>query len=207
MRIFYSVGLQFLPNPNKLRKDLLKLKEELQPLLPELIPIQPKDLEILSYHLEQFKAQKRMVFSAQGIFTSIYTEPMIAWGYKRYRSANNQALLYARTKEREFVYRVTKNGVELAMDNGFAGVLVADGRLLSARRKKVIGYLKPSADREMKPLFLQNREVASMIKPGTIQTPYPRVFEFVDEMTTEERDFVLSIAIWNLVQQALPNQD
>ena len=203
LRVLYSLALNFQPSRKKLQQDLLKLKEEVKPLLPDLVPLSAKELENLSYHLSNFQTQKRGAYTAKGIFTSIYTEPMVAWTFKRYISPNVNAILYVRTSEREFVYRITKKSIEVAINTGFAGLITPDGQLLNVKRKKRMALLRRPDSGELKPVFVGDKEVASIVKPGISSSPYPRVFEFVTPMSTEERDFLLALSFCELILEKM----
>lgn len=203
LRVLYGLAQNFQPGRKKLQRDLQRLKDEVQPLLTDLVPFSPAELERLSYHLDKFQTQKRGFYTAKGIYTSIYTEPMVAWSFKRYISPHLNALLYIRTAKREFVYRLRQEAIEVAINTGFAGLITPDGQLLNVQRKRRMALIRRPEAGDLKPIFVGEKEVASIVKAGTSSSPYPRVFEFVAPMSTEERDYLLALALCELVLEKM----
>ena len=197
-----SLWNNFQPGKNKIQQDLQKMRSEIQPYVSELVPMEGNDLELLSLNQIDFKNKKRLVRSAKGVFTSIYHEPMIAWSYRRYLSSGSNALLYARTAKHEFMYRIRKKGVEVAVDGQFLGKILEDGRLVDARGRKLLAAVNRQKVAGLLPVYIGDKEVAN-IKLDLESSPNPRALEFVKKMNKEEKEAFLSLTILEMVQQKI----
>jgi hypothetical protein len=190
------------PGKKKIRQDLMKLRKEVQEVLAnDLVPIDQKELGMLSYNRSSLVKKKR---HSAGVTTSIYHEPMIAWKVLFYPSRQGKSgLLYAKTARHEFIYRITKKGIEIAIGNDFLGVLSEEGVLHAPNGKKVIGRYGTEPTDGYLPFYLHQKEIANILVTNASATPNPRVFGLLEPLTEEQSTILLSVAIPRLIEPAL----
>ena len=203
-RILYNLLLNFRPNRSRVMADLRKMKSDLRLFINELVPWSQEELELLSLNQVNKKVQKGVVPTARGIITSIYHEPLIAWSYKRYFGKEEDALIYACTSDREFVYRIRKGETAFMIDGKEIGVLRENGVLYSAQNQRMMARINRSPSAQSLPILVGDREIANLISPQHETKVNPRAFELLSETNREEETILLSLAILEIMQPHLP---
>ena len=200
--IYY--GLKTLENYNpgrkKIQKDLLLLKTDLQPFLNELVPWSDEEMAQLSLNTIKKKRAKRIVTTTKGIFTTIYHEPLIAWAYRKYVSSKENALIYARTSDHEFIYREKKDLVEIVIDNELVGRLNSNGSLLSLKGNKTLANISKSAGGHGVPILVHGVEVGRLSDPSKVSSANPRAFQVIGKMNDEQEQLFLALAILEFIK-------
>ncbi len=199
----YQVLLNFQPGQGQIRRDLRKMQADLRLYIDELVPWNSKEMDLLSLNQVNRRVKKGITTNARGVITSIYHEPMIAWAYKRYLGKDENALLYARTSHREFIYRLKKGQVEIQIDGQLVGTLRENGVLYSAQNQRLMARINRPNDELLRPILVGDREVGSVIDPAQAAQVNPRALEFVSQMSAQEEAVFLSLAIFEMLQ---PNQ-
>lgn len=191
------------PKRGKIQKDLEKIKKELAPFISDLVPIDKKELELLSLNQINKKAKKGIVKTAKGVFTSIYHEPMVAYGLKKYVARGTDELLYAKTAQHEFIYRIKNKSTEIVINSQLAGIMKEDGGFYGAKSKKLLAKVGKDETELLLPVILGNREVGSIVNPAKSDKTNPRAVEYVGEMSKDEEILFLSLTILELVQRSI----
>ncbi len=205
---FMSKGFRnFRPSKKKVQKDLKKMKAEMDTWAEELVPIQKGDLELFSLNQLKKNVRKSVSTTAQGIYTTIFNEPIVAYSYRKYAAPKGKldALLYARTANHEYAYRMKDDKIQLVIDNHLIGSIQQNGELLSATSRKPIAKLQKSIAENM-PIVINNKEVANVVQalPSGKTELNQRAFEFVaNDLDQEEEKLLLSLATLELVQRSL----
>ncbi len=196
--------INFSPGKRKIQEDIRKMKAEIRPWFDELVPWDKDEMELFSHNQTRKVVKKGVTTTAKGIFTSIYHEPMLAYSYKKYVSSGENAVLYARTSNHEFVYRIRKKGVQVVIDNQLVGTLDKEGVLRSARTNNLLAKINKESEQLLLPVLVNNKEVASLVNPKMSDQPIPRAFELLeDNMSTEEEKVFLSMAVFEMVKQSM----
>ncbi|MCB0557511.1 MAG: hypothetical protein H6573_25830 [Lewinellaceae bacterium] len=201
VRIFSS----FAPNSRKLQQDLDKMKEDMDKWAGDLVPMTREEVDLFSFNQEKHVLRKSFGKTAKGIFTSIYHEPILAYSYKEYIGPGKNALLYVRTGSQEFVYRISKKGIDVLVDREQVGTLKEDGVLYNKRGNRMLAQINREAG-EFLPVLVNDREVANVarLKKGAGSKLSQRAFEFVkDDMSKEEKDVFLSLAVLEVIEQSI----
>ncbi len=198
--VIYLLITNFQPGSSKVQADIRKLRSEWNVLAPDLVPINKEELELLSVNQIDQSQKRGLVKKSKGVFTSIYHEPMIAYTYMQYASGRKNSVLYARTSEHEFIYRIRSKGVQVVANNQPIGVIKNDGVLYAARSGKVLGEIRDS-QLELLPMIVNGREVAGLLKPGTTAKHNQRALQFVKDINEEEELVLMSLAVLELVQR------
>lgn len=202
--ILFNALTNYRPGKRKVQEDIKKMRQSVEPWIKDLVPISREELEQFSQsQINQLK-KKRMVISASGVFTTIYHEPLVAYSYKKYISKKYpDAILYARTADHEYIYRIKNNEVKLLIDNQPAGILnETDGVLYAGKKPKMIAKINRTGT-DLVPVIVNQKEVGNLSKalPAS-KSVDARAFEFIkDDMNEEEMNIFLSLAIYELVKR------
>lgn len=199
---FYFALIHFQPGKGKIRTDLKKMKNEIAPFIEELIPWNKEELELLSSNQVKQKISRGVITTAEGVFNSIYHEPLIAYSYKKYISSKKDEIIYARTSNHEFVYRTKKDSTELFIDNQKVGVINNQGLLHGGRKKRLLARINKNENELELPIIIGDKERGTLMKPelGSVN---PRAFQFVGEMGKNEEAVFLSLAVLELVRESV----
>ena len=194
------------PSKKKIQEDLKKMKEELTPLTADLVPIGKEELELFSQKQVNQAQKKRVNTNYKGVYTTIYNEPVVAYIFKQYGNKGKDALLYARSANHEFAYRISKGEIKIVIDNKLVGTLKNNRTLYSVPKNTMIARYSESKN-ELLPIFIKDKEVGNVVKglpaagKGAIDQ---RAFEFLKEdLDEEEKQLFLSLAILELVTRKI----
>jgi len=204
--IGYLIFNNFQPGSAKIQADLTKMKKEIADYADQLVPLHEKEMELLSLNQINQQIRKGIVTTIKGVFTSIYNEPMIAYSYKKYIATNANGILYARTAEDEYTYRIKAKQVKFFINNELVGTLKENGVLYSANNKRLMARINRHKDELWLPIIVGDKEVASVVNPDKAMKTNPRALEFVTNMKEETERVFLSLAILEMVNQDIPEQ-
>jgi hypothetical protein len=193
----------FQPGNSKVNEDIRKMKASLQLFINELVPWQKDELDLLSFNQVNKKITKGMVKTGQGVITSIYHEPMIAWSYKHYVGSGDNAVLYACTSHHEFVFRLRNNGTTITIDNSEIGQVRENGALYSAKSNRMMARINRESNELYLPILVGDRELATLKSPGYVQQTNSRAFELLASMNDEEEAVLLSLTILEMITREL----
>lgn len=202
----YMMLTNFTPGQSKVQTDVDKMKSEIQPWMDELVDWKKEELELLSFNNINKQVKKGIVKTAKGILTSIYQEPLIAYSFKQYFGNKKNAVLYARTADREFQYRIRERAVAVSVNGQPLGLIQEDGRLLNAETKQLAARINRTDDELTLPIVIRDREVAGLLKPAPGQefSSNDRAFEFVNKMDAADEELILSLSIWEILRKEVP---
>ncbi|MEM8527184.1 MAG: hypothetical protein AAGG68_21265 [Bacteroidota bacterium] len=191
------------PNDNKIQGDIKEMRAEIMPYVEDLVPLESEELELMSLNQLNQSLKKGMTTTAKGVFTSIYQEPLVAYSYKKY-IGNNNALLYARTATKEIVYRFTKKGVKVAINQQYYGT-IKQGKLYGENNKQLLAQVNTRPTDLMLPVLVGNKEVGMLNSPEqAARSPQPRAFQFVNSSITEEEETaLLTLTVLELVEKSI----
>jgi len=199
--VFFLAQLikNFQPGKSRIEEDVRKMKSVMQLLINELVPWKKEELDLLSFNQTNKKISNGIVKTGQGIITSIYHEPMIAWSYKRYLGSGDNAILYACTSHHEFVFRIQNNGTTVYIDQKEIGQLRDNGVLYSAKTDRLMARVNRSNANLTLPILVGDREVGTIKSNTYAQQTNNRAFELLSEMNDEEEAILLSFTILEMV--------
>jgi hypothetical protein len=191
----------FKPGRNKIQQDLKQIKAELQPWVADLVPWSREEMEQLSLQQMNRSSRKGVVRTAKGIFTTIYHEPVIAWSYRKYLSPSENALLYVRTSDNEFIYRIKNQEVEMVIGNILVGTLRADGVLYSAKGNKQLAQINPNSEELLLPVKVNEKRVGSLTNPNKSDKANARAFQYLSDMNKEEEQLFMALSILEMTRK------
>jgi hypothetical protein len=198
----FLVGLQV--TNRKLNQDIIDLKKKIEASVKELlVPWGPEELELLSLNHHSKKIQKGFHKAVQGVFNSIYYEPMIAFAYKEYYNISRRAIIVARTDDHEFIYKIKSNRTEIFVDGKSFGLMNNEGQLISVYRKKIASIKADNV--EYLTVNIGQKHVANLMNPQTAEDTHLRVIELFQNINSEQEIILMSVIIPELITRAFPN--
>ncbi len=192
----------YKPGRKKIQKDLEQIKAGLKPLIKDLVPWSREEMEQLSLNQVNKSRKTGVVKTVQGVFTTIYHEPVIVYSYRKYVSPTENALIYARTSKHELIYRVKNDQVEVVINNQLVGIVNAKGNLTDRKGKKLLAQITRSGQELLLPVRVGQKEVGNVVNPKHAKKVNPRAFEFMGPMKEEEEVLFLSLSVLELIRQS-----
>ena len=202
MYILFQFLTSFPPGRKRREDELKNLKKEIEPWFPELIAWDKNELEMLSMNQINNKKSGALRPTGKGIFTSVYSEPMIAYAYKQFQGKGNQAIVYAKTANHEYAFSMKSKQTDVWMDSQPLGTLNRSGAFVNPNGKEV-ARIKKSADQKSLPVYMSDKEVATLIHPDMLKDVNPRTFELVTKMSKEEEAVLVALAINQMVKKEI----
>lgn len=191
------------PGRARIQADLKKIRAELAPLVADLVPWTAEEMEQLSFNQIKKSIKSGLVKTSKGVLTTIYHEPVIAWAYKKYVSRGENGLLYARTSNQEFIYRIKNGEVEMVVGDELKGILNQSGTLVSHKGNKQLAQINKNEDNLTLPVLVNNKLMGSLSNPDRNQRKNTRAFQNLMKMDKEEEELVLSLSILEMVKREI----
>ncbi|MFT5834297.1 MAG: hypothetical protein ACI97N_001935 [Cognaticolwellia sp.] len=198
-RRLFSMIKNYQPNKKNVKKDVDNFRLGLAARNQDLVPWNKEEMELLSLNEVEQKINKRGTKTIEGTLLSIYQEPMVQYSYKKYVQQNN-AVLIAKTSNREYIYRVRKKGIQIYMNNEPLGLLRTNG-VLYTPDKRGVAQIKSDKQEFSTPILVDNKEKGSLLNPDKTDKEVPRAFELLAPMQKREEDYFLSLAILELAMR------
>ena len=204
--VLYQLLTNFQPGKSRVLADFRKMRSEIKEWSDQLVPWNKEEMSLLSLRQVNQNIKRGMTKTAKGIFTSIYHEPLIVYSYRRYIAAKENAILYARTSQNEFAYRIKKKGIDVNIDGQYAGVLKENGGLYGGRRNRLLARINRDDELKLHPIVIGDKEVASVQNPTKTDKHNPRAFQFLQPMENKEEKMFMALAILEIVQESLKEE-
>ena len=202
--ILYQILTNFQPSDSKINADIRTMRAEIDKMNLNLVSWDKEELELFSLNQINQLVKKNITTTAKGVFTSIYQEPMLAYSFKKYVSPSLNAVLYARTAEHEYVYRIRKDSIKIMIDGQAIGVLDKEGALYSPQKKQLLAQLPKGSEDLMLPIIVNNKEVGHITNPKKTNAPNPRAFDLVaTDMTKAEEEVFLALGVLEVIQRSI----
>jgi len=198
--------LGMAPGAKKINLDLAAMRQHCKPLVEQLIPWEEeKELELLSLKVN-FMTQKRGLDKIViGTIHSIYYEPMVVFAYKDYVKGQRDALLYCRTKNLEFIYRLKRKSTDVYFNGKPVAVLDEAGVLHGNLSRKVIGGVKIYSS-DLLSIMVQGKDIGHMFNPARPHNEQQRAFFVLADLDEEDEYILLALGLFELVTRMLANK-
>ncbi len=187
------------PGKAKVQADFRKIQAELGEKRANLVPWSDEDRSLLSLKKKPYKEKTGSVKSAEGTFISIYQEPMVHFSYKRYLGKKENAILVVLTSHYEYLYRIKKNKVEVALNGKYLGGITPDFALVSDKKKQM-AKIQTFANSDYYPMTVDGRDVGGIGDVKKAKKVNPRAFELLAELSPNEEKKMLALALYFLVR-------
>lgn len=192
--------LNYKPSKKHIEKDLARIKEECKPMVKTLVPWNAEELRLLSFNAEEVMKKRGGMSSRKGLMYSIYHEPVLAYASKEY-SDGKYGLLYVRTSNREFTYRILPQFTEVYINGRAYGRLYENGELRDPKNKKTLARLQLSEDRYL-PIIVEDEEKGQLIDFTKTDAVNPRAYEFLQEMEDAQRLRFMALTLPRIIHSA-----
>ncbi|MEO6038477.1 MAG: hypothetical protein ABIQ93_08690 [Saprospiraceae bacterium] len=163
-----------------------------------LVPWDGEMLSLLSLNQRVGKKPGWLDNTTEGVFTSIYQEPILAYAE---RKSGNNAILLARTSDREFVFRRKGKETEIWVNSQPLGTYV-DGVLLSSDSKsRLLARVEIEAGESQYPVLFGTGTAASINNPALPgRSPNPRALTLLRDLQPEEESALLALAVLQMTK-------
>ncbi len=198
----------FNPNKKKIQDDLRTIKALMEPKLETIIPWTEEEKTLLSVEQIDVKKKRQGTIVVQGTLISIYHEPMVAYFYKKYLNKKSEdAIIYARTSNRAFEYRIKKGEVAIRINNHDIGSLKQDNKLY--RKNKVIASINRDSQTNLTPILLhdkrgQIKELGHLVKKQSSDEINKRALQLIDQqMNDNEEAIFLALVLFEMIHTSI----
>ena len=199
----FRMVLKIPPGIRKINQDLDVMRHILRPLQDHLIPFQEEnEMELMSLKHEVKTQKQGLDKILWGNIHSIYYEPMVAFAYKDYIKGVRDALLYCRTKNHEFIFRIKKSGVDVYFNGKQVALLDDNKNLYGLRSKSILGGLRPYSN-DLISVIVKDREVGQMFNPLRPHSPQQRAYTLLVDLNDEEEGIFLSLTLYEILTKLL----
>ena len=180
------------PESKAFKRLLESLRARLKKQSTNLVPWDHEMPGLLS--LNRINEKKRGWFDpvSSGQLTTIYQEPVLSYVTQ---NAGKVRLTLARTSDREFILRQKGGETEIWL-NGQPFGLFANGALLApGKSARILARLDDRGDETQSPLLLGNSPAVTLSNPERKSGPNPRALTLLRELTPEEENTALAMAL------------
>ena len=162
-----------------------------------LVPWDGEMLSLLSLN-QRIKKPGMFDNTTEGLITSIYQEPILSYAE---RKSGNNAVLLARTSDREFVFRRKGKETEIWINGQPLGTYV-DGVLLSPGSKSsLLARVEIEAGESQYPVLLGAGTAASISNPALPgRSPNPRALTLLRDLKPEEESALLALTVLQMTK-------
>jgi hypothetical protein len=184
------------------------MKALMEPKLETIIPWTEEEKSLLSVEQVDLKKKKQGTTVVEGTFVSIYHEPMVAYIYKKYLNKKYEdAIIYARTSNRAFEYRIKKRQIAIRINNHDIGLLKEDNKLY--RKNKVIASIDRNGRNRLTPVLLhdkkgQVKELGHIVKQQSSEEINKRALQLIDQqMNSNEEAIFLALVFLEIIHTSI----
>ncbi len=163
-----------------------------------LVPWDGEMLSLLSLNQQVGKKPGWFDNTTEGVFTSIYQEPVLAYAEKK---TNNGGLLLARTSDREFVLHRKGKETEIWVNGQPLGVYT-DGVLLAPGNKgQLMARVENEPGESQYSVLLGNDTAAAINNPALpSRSPNPRALTLLRDLQPEEESTLLALTVLQMTK-------
>jgi hypothetical protein len=195
----FRVALGLPPSNKKIQQDLQVMHKETTAWRDNLIPWEDEnEIELFSLMQEKKWIKQTWDRLLKGVFYSIYHEPMMTFAYKNYIRGGKNALLYVRTIEYEFIYRIRKKKSDVYVNGQFVAEIRPDGLMYGGRFKRLLGRMRVISE-EYFGIVIWDKEVAHLLNPDKADRVNPRAFELMEKLNEQEETMFLALAFHEII--------
>jgi len=173
------------PSEKRINADIATMRQLTRPLADQVIPWEKEhEIELLSLNAT-VKTQKDGMDKIQwGALQSIYFEPMAAWAFKDYVKGEQDALLYCRTKEAEFIYRIRPKKTDVYFNGKFTAWIDPQGVMYGVRSRQMLGRIRQYSS-DWLSVVIGDRDAGHVFDARRPHPPQQRAFMLLVKMDQE----------------------
>ena len=202
----FRMVLKIPPGIRKVNQDLALMREISKTEVDHLIPFQTEnEIELMSLKHEMKTQKQGLDKILLGKIYSIYHEPMVAFAYKDYIKGVRDALLYCRTRNSEFIFRVKKRDTDVYFNGKQVALIDVNNVMHGLRSRTVLGRTKPYS-KDLLSVIIKDKDVGQMFNPSRPHAPQQRAFTLISNLNEEEEGIFLAMTLYEMVPRLISNK-
>ncbi len=188
------------PSKNRVKNDIDSIRAGLKTEAKSLTPWSKEEIELFSLNRTQKKKRRGWSPNFTGHFTNIYHEKVLLYHLKRYGARGRNALLIVRNSLNEYIYNISKDGIEIYIDEYYLGFLKQNGELLNTKSGKIVAKLDRSGDTSREMVQIGDRIIGAVLKSADDDNRIKqRAFELGRINGEKEEQIFLALGYFNLI--------
>lgn len=196
-RAFSDVRLSVPSNSSSAFRDVLEqLRQQVKALTPELVPWDGEMFSLLSLRRQPARGKGRFRSDATGYLLSIFQEPVVAFAAQ---SAGKHKVVVARLHDREFVFRQKDREVEIWLNGEPFGTFTGGALLSADKGARLLAKVEERPSEQHSEVLLSSGRSVSLTNRERASGPNPRAAVLVKELTREEENAALAVALLRLL--------
>ncbi len=196
-RAFSDVRLSVSGNNNSAFRDVLEqLRRQVKALMPELVPWDGEMFSLLSLKQQPVRSKGGFRASATGYLLSIFQEPVVAFAAQ---SAGKHKVVVGRLHDREFVFRQRDKEAEIWLNGEPFGTFTGGALLSADKGARLLAKLEEKPSEQHSEVLLSSGRSVSLTNRERASGPNPRAAVLVRELTREEENAALAVALLRLL--------
>ncbi|MDF1697452.1 MAG: hypothetical protein P1U56_16535 [Saprospiraceae bacterium] len=199
----YKFFVSINSSSSKRRKDVEELKLKIADKVKQLVPMTSTELELLSINQSEVSLSRGINSEKTGSFTSIYQEPLLAYGYKRYNYLEDTSILLVSTASDDYIYMSEGPSTQVYLNNNKLGVIDAEGNLFDPVSKKQLARIEADQILSSHPVKIGEREVGEVVNLRQNESPNPRVYQFLEPMNEREEHIFKALTFLSLIEESV----
>lgn len=203
---FLRALLGIPPGNARINKDLAIMRQLTKPMADQIIPWEEeKELELMALKVDIKKQKRGMDQMVLGQVHSIYFEPMVTFAYRDYVKGAREALLYCRTRDVEFVYRIKKKDIDVFLNGNHVAIIDQQGKMFGLKSRSALGGIKPYSS-DLLSIMVLDREAGHLFNPLRPHSDVQRAFFLMTRLTDEEERIFLALGLYELITRMMVNK-
>ncbi len=195
-------SINFNPESRAWQRTLENLRSRLrQQAAGALVPWDGEMLSLLSLNRSRLKKPGFFSSTAEGVFTSIFQEPVLAYAQQK---TGKTSVLLARTSNREFIFRMKGRETEIWLDGQPFATLTGGSLIAAGRNGRLLARIEPKSDEVQFPVLLGNATAAAIANPDKADSPNPRALTLLRPVSAEEEQALLALTVLTVTGNSQP---
>lgn len=191
------------PGEKRINQDIAKMRELTRLPAYDIIPWEKEgEMELFSLNITHQTKKDGMDKIRQGVIQSIYFEPMAVYAYKDYVKGTRESLLYCRTKEAEYIYRLLKNRTDIYFNGKLTASIDLNHVMVGHRSKQILCRITQDTYDWMG-IRIGKELVAQVFDPTRPHASQQRAFSIYGKLAQEEKLIVQAAGFYALLTRWL----
>lgn len=194
------------PSKRKVRNDIDSIRNEMKEESVHLVPWKKEEIELFSLNQSNKKKRRGWSTNLSGYFTNIYHEKVLLYYLKRYSNRGKNAVVFARNSVNEYIYNVSREGVEIYIDEYYLGFLQANGELHDTKNRKKIAQMDRESQTSKMIIYVDNQPIGAVARELKEDTKIKqRAFEPMRLGSEKNQQIFLALGFFHLIMQEVNN--
>ena len=183
------------------QKDIAEMKSKLALEIASLVPMGLDEMDQLSLNSANKSDSQGITKLRTGVFKSIYNEPMLAYAFKEYKYPADKSLILVCTERDDFIYMTNGVNTKVYCNSEFLGNIDTKGRLHDPDVVGPVGKIEVGNILKVRPVTVKGRVVGEVINTVGTESPNPRVYQFIENMSKDELIVFQALSFLSIVEE------